>query len=124
MEIPPPAGATNSSIRNASNLLAIPETQSVQNSSSTSSSCMIHKTTHFTSSRTSTTLPKIASDENFVVRTSKAEKDKIDEQLAKFVFATHIAFNAIENAEFLRFCELMRPGYRPPCRKTLSTTLY
>lgn len=60
---------------------------------------------------------------NFVWRTSKSEKTQLDEQAARFFFAANIGFQKVEHVDFLKFCELLRPGYKPPCRKILSQSL-
>lgn len=57
------------------------------------------------------------------MRTSTAEKQKIDKQIAKAIFATNSSFRCIENPEVRKAIQLLRPGYTPPARKTISTTL-
>lgn len=60
---------------------------------------------------------------NFLVRTTTEEAQKLDIQLAKYFFATNTAFNHVEHVEFKKLCAQLRPGYNPPSRKKLSTTL-
>lgn len=61
--------------------------------------------------------------DNFVVKTSAEESQKFDIQIAKYFFASNTPFNHIEHREFKNLCELLHPGYNPPSRKKLSTTL-
>lgn len=59
----------------------------------------------------------------FVMRTSIAERHKIDKQIAKAIFATNSSFRCIENSEVKKAIQLLRPGYTPPSRKTVATSL-
>ena len=60
---------------------------------------------------------------SFVMRTSTAGKEKIDKQIAKAIFATNSSFRCIENSQVKKAIHLLRPGYTPPSRKTISTSL-
>lgn len=60
---------------------------------------------------------------SFVIRTSVDKKREIDKQIAKAIFATNSSFRCIENNEVKKALELLRPGYLPPSRKIVSTTL-
>lgn len=64
--------------------------------------------------------PNINTLNKFIVKTSKEEKEKYDEQCAKFIFATNSAFLLSDHPEFLKFCEMLRPGYRPPDRQAIG----
>nr|XP_047131425.1 uncharacterized protein LOC124810501 [Hydra vulgaris] len=61
--------------------------------------------------------------ENYISRTSSDQKDVFDLQVAKFFFACNIPFNAVENREFKKCINFLRPGYDPPNRKKLSSEL-
>lgn len=56
----------------------------------------------------------------YVVRTSEADRRKLDMQVAKFIFATNTAFRAVEHAAFLKLITMLRPGYTPPNRRKVS----
>lgn len=56
----------------------------------------------------------------FVVKTSKTEKECFDEQCSKFVFATNSSFRTVDHPEFVKFCQLLRPGYKPPDRQAVG----
>lgn len=60
---------------------------------------------------------------DFVMRTSTTEKHKIDKQIAKAIFATNSSFRCIENPQLQKAIQLLRPGYTPPSRKTIATSL-
>lgn len=60
---------------------------------------------------------------NFLVRTSSADKQNIDKQIAKAIFATNSSFRCVENVQVKKAIQLLRPGYTPPSRKTIATTL-
>jgi len=59
---------------------------------------------------------KIRRLDNFVMKTSKSEKEALDEQIAKFVYATNSSFRIVKHDEFIRMIQLLRPGYTPPSR--------
>lgn len=61
--------------------------------------------------------------ENFVVKTTRAEKEKLDEQAARFFYAANLSFLKVEGKEFKSFCNKLRPGYTPPSSKQLSNEL-
>ena len=58
--------------------------------------------------------------DTFVVTTDASTKMKLDSQVAKAFYSCRIPFNAIENDEFRKLIEMLRPGYNPPSRKDLS----
>ena len=77
-----------------------------------------------TTSGASPSMPKRQrSISSFVVRTSAETKDKIDMQLARFFFSANIAFRNVENKHFIKMLEVLRPGYQPPNRRKLASTL-
>lgn len=61
--------------------------------------------------------------DKYIIKTTGHAKKEIDEQLARFFFATNIAFHKVENPEFIKLCNILRPGYVPPNEKTLANSL-
>lgn len=57
---------------------------------------------------------------NFVVKTTASDKAKIDMQLARCVYATNSSFSLASHSEFVKLCETLRPGYKPPNRKLIG----
>lgn len=58
--------------------------------------------------------------DKFVVKTTKSEKDAIDEQCARFIFANNCSFRTVDHVEFKKLCEILRPGYKPPDRQSIG----
>lgn len=56
----------------------------------------------------------------FVVTTTKKEKESFDEQVARFFYATNLAFHKSAHTEFKKLCGFLHPGYIPPHEKQLS----
>lgn len=50
-------------------------------------------------------------------------KLKLDEQIARYIYATNSAFLSVEHEEFKKLIEMMRPGYKPPNRQQISGVL-
>jgi hypothetical protein len=67
--------------------------------------------------------PKKVALSSFVVRTTPADKNAIDEQIARMVFATNSAFSLGEHPEFKKLVSMLRPGYIAPTRKEVSDKL-
>jgi uncharacterized protein YuzB (UPF0349 family) len=61
--------------------------------------------------------------EEFVTRTPVATKSVIDEQVARYLYATNTSFKAVEHAEFKKLVSLLRPGYEPPSRFDIAGRL-
>ena len=59
----------------------------------------------------------------FVATTTSNQKDKLDLQVARFFFSANIPFNVVENLEFTKLLNKLRPGYEPPNRKRISSGL-
>lgn len=57
------------------------------------------------------------------MRTSDKQKEQIDTAVAKFFFASNIAFNAAATQQYKDMMEALRPGYKPPDRSALSGRL-
>lgn len=60
---------------------------------------------------------------SFLTRTSSEKKRELDKQIAKAIFATNSSFRCVENPEVKKAIQMLRPGYSPPSRKVLSSTL-
>ena len=54
--------------------------------------------------------------DNFLVQTSASEKAALDQQCARFLFATNSSFNQVEHPEFTKLVSMLRPGYTPRSR--------
>ena len=59
----------------------------------------------------------------YVDSITKEEIDNINLLLAEFFIGINLAFSAVESDYFKRFVQKLRPSYKPPSRKTSSTTL-
>lgn len=59
---------------------------------------------------------KVRRVDQFIIKTTKSEKEIIDEQIARFIFATNSSFRLVEHAEIIKTVQLLRPGYTPPSR--------
>lgn len=66
---------------------------------------------------------KNSSMSSFVIRTNQSEKDKLDIQIARYLYATNTSFRAVEHREFKKMINALRPGYKPPNRNSVSTNL-
>nr|XP_048724016.1 uncharacterized protein LOC125644307 [Caretta caretta] len=58
--------------------------------------------------------------DKFVIRTSRLQKEVIDENVARFVYAP---FRMIENPHFINMVQSLRPGYSPPNRADFAGKL-
>lgn len=61
--------------------------------------------------------------DNYVIKTSDAEKVKFDEQIARYVYATNSPFRCVENSEFKKMISVLHPGYIPPTKEQVSGIL-
>lgn len=61
--------------------------------------------------------------DNSVTKTSKYTKDKIDQAIAQYFFASNTAFRQIESKSFINMVQTLRPGYKPPNRQQLASSL-
>ncbi|KAM7178000.1 uncharacterized protein RBU57_001791 [Macrochelys suwanniensis] len=66
--------------------------------------------------------PKTTIDK-FVIRTSRLQKEVIDEKTARFVYVTNSPFCMIENPHFINMVQSLRPGYSPPNRADVAGKL-
>ncbi|KAM7168759.1 ligand-dependent nuclear receptor corepressor-like protein isoform 12-T13 [Macrochelys suwanniensis] len=61
--------------------------------------------------------------DNFVIRTSRLQKEVNDEKIARFVYATNTPFRMIENPHFINMVQSLTPGYSPPNRADVAGKL-
>lgn len=61
--------------------------------------------------------------DHYVLRTSQIEKDAIDEQVGRYVYATNTPFSAVTHPEFIKLVQMLRPGYCPPSRYEVAGSL-
>lgn len=61
--------------------------------------------------------------EGYVHKTNSMQKRALDEQVAKFIFASNTSFRTVEHTEFLRMVGMLRPGYIPPSRNEVAGVL-
>ena len=59
----------------------------------------------------------------YFTKTTEIEKKALDHQVAKTIFATNSSFSFAEHPEFIKLCSMLRPGYHPPSRKVVGSTL-
>lgn len=59
----------------------------------------------------------------FVSKTSLQDKNKIDLVVAKLFYACNIPFAVVESEAFKNLIHILRPSYKPPSRKQLSSDL-
>ncbi len=50
---------------------------------------------------------------NYVMQTSKSEKEALDAQVARYIYATNTPFSAAAHSEFVKLVQMLRPGYTP-----------
>ncbi|XP_045105389.1 uncharacterized protein LOC123500868 [Portunus trituberculatus] len=60
---------------------------------------------------------------NYGVKTTKEDKEKIDEKVASMVYATNSPFKIVEHASFRDMVNVMRPGYKLPSRREIGGSL-
>lgn len=51
------------------------------------------------------------------------EHQKIDSQVAKFIFGCNLPFSTADNPEFVKLMQRLRPSYKPPSAKTIGGSL-
>lgn len=61
--------------------------------------------------------------DKFIIKTNKSQKEALDEQAARMIYATNMSFRKVHNKEFLKFCQDLRPGYVPPNEKMIANEL-
>ncbi|KAG8139239.1 hypothetical protein E2320_002018 [Naja naja] len=61
--------------------------------------------------------------DKFVIKTSRLEKELIDEKIAQFVYAMNSSFRLTENPHFINMVQSLRPGFSPPSRADVAGKL-
>lgn len=64
-----------------------------------------------------------SSIDSFLVKTTSTQKKNLDEQVARFIYATNSAFRLVEHPQFIKLMQDLRPAYSPPNRKEISGPL-
>ena len=64
--------------------------------------------------------PRITS---YTISTTEEQKDTFDHAVGKFFFANNIPFRCVESSFFHDLVKLLRPGYKLPSRKLMSTKI-
>ena len=54
--------------------------------------------------------------DSYLIKTSKPEKEAINEQIARIIYATNSPFRIVDHPEFIKMIHFLRPGYKPPNR--------
>lgn len=55
-----------------------------------------------------------------IISTPGLTKEKIDQSVADFVYGCNLPFSVVEHPQFKAMVQSLRPGYKPPSRKSLS----
>lgn len=63
------------------------------------------------------------SQDSDAVFTSTSYAEEINEQIAKYFYATNTLFSHVGHQEFIKLCQLLRPRYKPPNEKCLPGDL-
>ncbi|KAG8135065.1 hypothetical protein E2320_008134 [Naja naja] len=88
---------------------------------------VIHPDTHshisLSPKRKKKSFPPGTTIDKFVIKTSRLEKELIDEKIAQFVYATNSSFRLTENPHFINMVQSLRPGYSPPSRADVAGKL-
>lgn len=68
---------------------------------------------------------KVPATTNSVESTMDLQDDttNLQKQLARYIFATNSNMNIVENTEFIKFCQMLRPNYRPCEASTVKNHL-
>ena len=57
------------------------------------------------------------------VKTSTLSTEKINSRIAEFIYACNLPFSMVEHPLFLNLIENLRPGYKPPTRQEIRSSL-
>ncbi|KAG8129895.1 hypothetical protein E2320_016781 [Naja naja] len=94
---------------------------SIQDSASSSSDT--HSHISLPPKRKKKSFPPGTTIGKFVIKTSRLEKELIDEKIAQFVYAMNSSFRLTENPHFINMIQSLRPGYSPPSRADVAGKL-
>ena len=70
--------------------------------------------------RTASPLPPGPDTDIFLMRTTPAEKKKIDNLVGRYIYATNSSFRTVSHPVFKKLVSHLRPGYVPPSRYSIS----
>lgn len=62
----------------------------------------------------------IESLDSYIVRSTASQRKVLDEQVARFVYATNTSFRSVEHSQFVKLVQQLRPGYNPPNRHEIG----
>ncbi|XP_053169546.1 double zinc ribbon and ankyrin repeat-containing protein 1 isoform X2 [Hemicordylus capensis] len=96
---------------------------SSQDSASLASSSDTHSHISLSPKRKKKSFPPGTTIDKFVIKTSRLEKELIDEKIAQFVYATNSSFRLTEKPHFINMVQSLRPGYSPPSRADVAGKL-
>ncbi|XP_053129737.1 uncharacterized protein LOC128335458 [Hemicordylus capensis] len=96
---------------------------SIQDSASLASSSDTHSHISLSPKRKKKSFLPGTTIDKFVIKTSRLEKELIDEKIAQFVYATNSSFRLTENPHFINMVQSLRPGYSPPSRADVAGKL-
>ncbi|XP_053102956.1 uncharacterized protein LOC128323583 [Hemicordylus capensis] len=96
---------------------------SIQDSASLASSSDTHSHISLSPKRKKKSFPPGTTIDKFVIKTSRLEKELIDEKIAQFVYAMNSSFRLTENPHFINMVQSLRPGYSPPSRADVAGKL-
>lgn len=51
---------------------------------------------------------------SYVIKTSKTQKQMLDEEVARYIYATNSAFHHVQHPQFKKMISALRPGYTAP----------
>lgn len=95
------------------------DSASAYNSSSTTNI----SSTGFDSDNSLKISPVIQTMRKFICTTSETQQNEIDIILTEVVAACNLPFRMVDHTLFIKFCAALRPSYKPPNRKRLSSQL-
>ncbi|XP_053164622.1 uncharacterized protein LOC128350389 [Hemicordylus capensis] len=96
---------------------------SIQDSASLAAASDTHSHISLSPKRKKKSFPPGTTIDKFVIKTSRLEKELIDEKIAQFVYATNSSFRLTENPHFINMVQSLRPGYSPPSRADVAGKL-
>lgn len=59
----------------------------------------------------------------YVIKTSKTQKQILDEEIARYIYATNSAFHHVQHPQFKNMISALRPGYTAPNEVEIGGTL-
>ena len=59
-----------------------------------------------------------------MIQDSTMMKNKLDEQVARFIFSANLSFDTVNNPEFKKLIKMLRPSYVPPTSRIIGSSLF